>query len=169
MRFLLLLLAVSLPCSVPRLRAGEPPAAGRGSFHARLWVATSREFFRGWKAGRRELPAPPELTRGAAGNDPVFAAVSFAGPAVDASGLAHVRYHLRVLRPDGSVYAHQPEALGLRGWAGLSPWFPQLGRDSVAIVPERRDPPGFYLVEANVRDVVTGEELPTLRASFLVR
>ncbi len=156
-------------------RAGEPPpAAAQGGFYAQLWLAEGRGFFRDWKAGRGE-PAPagappcPELTRAAAGNATLFAAVTFAGAAADSAGLAHVRWDVRVLRPDGRVYARQPDALALRGWSGPGTLFPRLGRDAVGLVPERGDPPGFYLVEARVRDAVAGVELPVLRASYLVR
>lgn len=171
--FLLLAALLGLLTTRP-LRAGEawpPPfAAAPGGFQAELWVVEGRAFFKDWRSGRRE-PFPAVVPQHVRGNGtPLFAAVSFAGPAADGSGLAHVRYHLRVLRPDGSIYAHQPEALGLLGWAGpCAGLFPRLGRDSVAVVPERTDPPGFYLVEARVRDAVANVELPVLRASFLVR
>ena len=155
--------------------AGEPPVVSRGGFSAQLWVVEGHGFLRDWKTGRRDLtavttaPPCPELTRADPKAAPLLATVTFAGPTADELGLAHVRYDLCVLRPDGSVYARQPDALGLRGWAGPGTWLPQLGRVAISLVPERGDPPGFYLVEAQVRDVVAGVELPVLRASFLVR
>ncbi len=170
--FLLTALLLLLPALAAR--AGEPLTVARAGFSAQLWTVEGHGFLRDWKAGRRDptgatTPPCPELTRGDAKAGPLLAAVTFAGSAADELGLAHVRYDLRVLRPDGSVYARQPDALGLRGWAGPGRLFPQLGRVAISLVPERGDPPGFYLVEAQVRDVVAGVELPVLRASFLVR
>lgn len=174
MRLPLSLTVVLLLLNAPAARAGEPPTVvGRGGFSAQVWAVEGHVFLRDWKAGRRDpagATSPcPELTRGDTKEAPLLAAVTFAGPAADELGLAHVRYDLRVLRPDGSVYARQPDALGLRGWAGPGRLFPQMGRVAISLVPERGDPPGFYLVEAQVRDVVAGVELPVLRASFLVR
>lgn len=177
--------------AVDTLQAGEPPSlsavaavAARGTFAAQLWLVEEREFFTAWKTGRRGVSLFPTVPLGddgaspscpvrprdaAAGGKPLFAVVFFAGPGQDEFGLAHVRYDLLVLRPDGGVYARQPGALGVRGWPGLSALVSQLGRDALTILPGRGDPPGFYLVEARVRDEVTGVALPPLRTSFLVR
>ncbi|TFW31318.1 hypothetical protein [Massilia horti] len=89
----------------------------------------------------------------------------FANPKLDQQGNANVRCDLRVVAPTGKVSFERKDAICAAGTMEGIPYALRLSTQAVAFSGDPDDPPGTWVVEVMLRDVVRNVELP-LRTSF---
>jgi hypothetical protein len=135
----------------------------KDGFGAQLWLIESAKFFDDWN---KPEPPPINPTQEARRNVPIFTAIIFVDPAIDATKRAKVACHVIVRKPDGTVYGEED----LVGWDGkyiVPRGNLQLAQGYMGIRIEPKDPAGTYTVEATVRDDIKKVELK-LKATFKV-
>jgi hypothetical protein len=165
-----LLVVTSLRAQAPDVwrRDGKPMAdtdnmKSKDGFGAQLFLTENARFFDDWNK-----PETPKLnpTQVARRNVPIFVAIIFADPAVDAAAQAKVSCRVVVRKPDGKIYAEE-NPVGLSGKYLVPPHNLQLAQQHVGIRIEPKDPAGIYAVEATVRDDIRNVELH-LKTTFKV-
>jgi 2-oxo-4-hydroxy-4-carboxy--5-ureidoimidazoline (OHCU) decarboxylase len=143
--------------------ADTPSMKSKNGFGAQLFLTESAQFFEDWN--KSETPKLPTLEKDKAHrNVPLFTAILFVDPGLDATGLANVTCDIVVRKPDGSVYGEQRNIVGWKG-KYLVPHNLQLTQGRMGIRIEPQDPSGTYTVDVTVRDHIKKIELP-LKATF---
>jgi len=129
-----------------------------GDFGAML-ILTDKpdEFFAAWETDTPGVPISETETvrRGS----PVMGVVVFTGCAPNEKGLCDATVVYTLLKPDGTVYGSPHEA---ELWIGKQPPprnLIQLSLGNLGVVIEPEDPLGRYLMQAEVRDRVSGKTL----------
>lgn len=147
-------------------RAASENCLSRDNFGALLLLTADGSLWSRWSSlpGDKE-PTISELTK-AKRNQPIFVPVVFANPLADSKGNVNVTCVFSVRRPDGIV-RHPPKAVLWQGKAVSPANCLYLGAARCAYVVEEGDPPGRYIVFANVQDNNRHLEL-NLRKSFVI-
>lgn len=131
------------------LKDGKPIAdtdsmKSKDGFGAQLFLTESAKFFDDWNKPDMPKVNPVQEARR---NVPIFTAILFVDPAVDAAKRAKVTCHVIVRKPDGTVYGEDD----LVGWDGnyiVPARNLQLAQGRMGIRIEPKDPAGTYTVEA---------------------
>jgi hypothetical protein len=142
--------------------ADTPNMKSKGDFGAQLFLTESAQFFEDWN--KPDTPRLPTLEK-ARRNVPIFAAILFVDPGVDASGAANVTCDITVRKPDGAVYGEQKGVVGWKGNYNVPAHNLQLTEGRMGIRIEPQDPSGVYTVDVVVRDNIRKIELP-LKTTF---
>ncbi len=142
--------------------ADTPNMKSKGEFGAQLFLTESAQFFEDWNK-----PETPKLTtlEKPRRNVPIFTAILFVDPGIDASGAANVTCDITVRKPDGTVYGEQKDVVGWKGKYIAPAHNLQLTEGRMGIRIEPQDPSGIYTVEVLVRDNIRKIELP-LKTTF---
>src|SRR6266571_1134400 len=144
--------------------ADTPNMKSKGEFGAQLFLTESAQFFEDWNK-----PETPKLTtlEKPRRNVPIFTAILFVDPGIDASGAANVTCDITVRKPDGTVYGEQKDVVGWKGKYIAPAHNLQLTEGRMGIRIEPQDPSGIYTVEVLVRDNIRKIELP-LKTTFAI-
>jgi hypothetical protein len=136
--------------------ADAPNMKSANGFGAQLFLTENAKFFEDWSK-----PETPKLTplKTAHRNVPIFTAILFADPGLDAEGSADVTCDIIVRRPDGSIYGEQKDVIGWKGKYLVPAHNLQLTQGRMGIRIEPQDPSGTFTVEVIVRDHIKKVEL----------
>jgi hypothetical protein len=136
----------------------------KNGFAAQLWITERFDTLRDWgKTEHAVLDATTKVKR----NVPVTTAIIFTNPGLDASGLANVTCDIKVLKPDGSIYADGKNLPGLIGKPAPGSDRMELADAQMKLRIEPKDPPGTYTVHVVVHDNIKKIRL-SLKKSFEV-
>jgi len=124
-----------------------------GDFGAQLLlIGNEKEFFNRWKTPSEtvKFETVSEINRGESFITPII----FSGCYVNKSGNCMVNAALKVLRPDGAIYADMAQ---IEIWENKPPppkGILELGVGYLKVIIEPEDPEGTYTVQAKVTDNV---------------
>ncbi len=114
----------------------------KNGFAAELFLTESAQFFEDWRK-----PETPKLTTlkkdKARRNVPIFTAILFADPGIDANGAADVTCDIVIRRPDGTVYGEQKDVVGWKASIWLLRTTSNSPRDAWASGLSRKTPAAF--------------------------
>ena len=85
--------------------------------------------------------------------------IFFVDPSTDSKGSVDVTYDMVILKPDGSIYGEQKNAVGLKGKFVVPAHQIQLAQERMGIRIEPQDPSGTYRVEVTVHDHIKKVEI----------
>ena len=169
---LLLLLCLSLPALATDFWTGPdgkplPDSAShqtKRGFSGAVLITADRDWSAKWYAPSDGVPAvtpAAEVSRGGQ----LAILVFFANPKLDAARRADVRCDIEVLRPDGSVSAHQKNLVCYQGPALGDERHTYLAAPVVKFLAEPKDLAGRWAVKVTLRDSGRRVTLP-LESSF---
>ncbi len=122
-----------------------------GDFGAQLLlIGDEKEFFKRWQTPSAvvKFDTVSEIGRGEALITPVI----FSGCQADASGKCNVSGDVKILRPDGTVYADMPQVEIWQNKPAPPDGMLELGVGYAKVIIEPSDPTGTYTVEIRVTD-----------------
>ena len=138
--------------------ADTPNAKSKKGFGAQLYLTQSPQFFEDWN--KPEIPSLITLKDNKAlRNVPLFTVIFFVDPSTDSKGSVDVTYDMVILKPDGSIYGEQKNAVGLKGKFVVPAHQIQLAQERMGIRIEPQDPSGSYRVEVTVHDHIKKVEI----------
>ncbi len=119
-------------------------------FGAQLLITDDKDYLEKWKTPTDGFYL--HTVNSAVRGQPVFILIIFANPGVDEKGLCDINVDIKITRPDGTVSSDTKDS---DCWRNMPP--PpigniQLGKTSIGIVIEEKDPAGRWKVEAVVKD-----------------
>ncbi|HBT97174.1 MAG TPA: hypothetical protein DEB25_05885 [Desulfobulbaceae bacterium] len=136
----------------------------KDGFGGSLLATTDEDWQEKWNTPPETKPSFHKAGIVPYGKD-VHILIFFVNPKLDQQGKANVRCDLKLLKPTGEIALEQKDENCFAGTLPGNPYALRLAAPVLSFSGDSTDPPGTWVIEVELRDIIRNVEIP-LRTSF---